>query len=189
MTTILNNDNELEQRLRQLESEQDSQNIALNTFGDFEKEIRKLEAALAEINNYTIEQVEDDFERDELEETKKLERELQRMSQEDLPPQVRSQPQTQMVNKKNENTGSLKPPTDNKTAKQQKTVPSPSPNSATQSYVICLMFNPKSPQEWSGNGWCEYGKGMRYTNPEQAKQTFKKLKKQWPSYPLKIFNR
>lgn len=183
MTTIVTN--ELEQRLKQLESEQESQKFVLNDLGDFEKDIRKLEATLAEINNYTIEQVEDDFERDELEETKKLERELQRMSKEDILPPVRK-PQTQTVNKKNESTGSLKPSTDDKTAKQPQKI---SPNSATQSYVICLMFNPKSPQEWSGNGWCEYGKGMRYTNPEQAKQIFRKLKKQWPSYPLKIFKR
>ncbi|KHD07054.1 hypothetical protein PN36_14820 [Candidatus Thiomargarita nelsonii] len=63
-----------------------------------------------------------------------------------------------------------------------------STSSATSRYIIGLMFNPKSPIEWSGTGWKNKGGGMPYTS-EQAQQVFKKLKKQWPNYPLKILKR
>jgi hypothetical protein len=72
--------------------------------------------------------------------------------------------------------------------KKNTKTPSPPPSEhKTPTYVICLMFNPKSPQEWSGKGWCE--EGMHYTQLEQAKQIAQRLKKQWPNYPLKIFKR
>lgn len=58
-----------------------------------------------------------------------------------------------------------------------------------QGYVVCLMFDPRSPSEWSeegGGGWRSVNKGMRYTTLEQAKACYLKLKKQWPDYPLKL---
>jgi len=161
----------LEQRLKTLEIEQESQDVALNELGDFDEEIRKLEAVLAQIDNYQVSRREDTFEREELEETRKIERELQRM--EEL-----------------EHVDKGMATTDEKTTKQpQKTAQRPSTNSGPQGYVICVMFNSKPPREWSGTGWCEPSKGIRYTSPEQVKQTFQKLKKQWPNYPLKILKR
>jgi len=58
-----------------------------------------------------------------------------------------------------------------------------------QGYVVCLMFDPRSPSEWSeegGGGWRSANNGMRYTTLEQAKACYLKLKKQWPDYPLKL---
>ncbi len=63
-----------------------------------------------------------------------------------------------------------------------------STSSGTSTYIIALMFNPKSPIEWSGRGWKNKGGGMPYTS-EEAQQIFNKLKKQWPNYPLKILKR
>jgi hypothetical protein len=161
----------LEQRLKNLEIEQEKQDVALNDLGDFEEDIRKLEAALAQIDKYQVSRSEDTFEREELEETRKIERELQRMAE-------------------LEHVDKGKATTDEKTSKQpKKTAQRPSTNSGPQGYVICVMLNSKSPREWSGTGWCEPSKGMRYTNPEQVKQTFQRLKKQWPNYPLKILKR
>jgi len=139
---------ELEQRLKDLEIEQEEQDVALTTIGDLDKEVRQLEAVLKEIDNYQIKQTEDNYERVTLDETKKLEKQLERIDE------------------------------DGYTAAADKTA---------TTYVIRLMFNRKSPQEWSGTGWCEFGKGKHYNNPEQVSQIFKKLKKQWPTYPLKVF--
>ncbi len=73
---------DLENRLQQLELEQETQNTELYKLNDFDKEIRKLESVLAQIETYEVEQSkEEDFERD-LTETEKLERELARIDQE-----------------------------------------------------------------------------------------------------------
>lgn len=59
-------------------------------------------------------------------------------------------------------------------------------------YVICLMFNPKSPSEWTedaGGGWREKGHGFCFSTPEKAKQRAKELKAKWPEHPLKIIKR
>jgi len=59
----------------------------------------------------------------------------------------------------------------------------------TSGYVVCLLFNRKSPTEWSdksGGGWRQRGKGTRYANIEEAKKCYIALKKKWPDYPLKI---
>ena len=165
----------LEQRLKKLEMEQEKQNMELNDLGDFKEEIRKLEAALAQIDNYQVSRSKDSFEREELEETRKIERELQRMEE---------------LEQMDKGMVPLKSTRDEKTAKPlPKKPPLPSTSSVSPGYVICVMFNSKSPREWSGTGWCELGKGMRYTTPEQVKQTFQQLKKQWPNYPLKILKR
>jgi len=135
---------ELEQRLKNLEVEQEEQDVALTTIGDLDREVRQLEAALAEVDNYQTKQPED-YEPVYDPVTWKLESEL--LDDDGHAP----------VNK----------------------------NATT--YVIRLMFNPKSPQEWSGTGWCEFGKGKRYSSLEQVNQIFKELKKRWPTYPLKRF--
>jgi hypothetical protein len=159
---------EFEQRLKNLEIEQDQQHVSLDHFNEFEEEIRKLENTLAQIDNYVLRQNEDDdFERKELEETKRIERELEQMEKE-------------------ERLGVA--PLPEKTENDSNT-PNSVPPKGVPTYVICLMFNPKSPQEWSGKGWSEVGKGKRYTNLEQTKSIAQRLKKQWPDYPLKIFKR
>ena len=64
-----------------------------------------------------------------------------------------------------------------------------SQTAAKHGYIICLMFNPNSPSEWStegGGGWRQKGGGTRYTDQAQLKEQYKKLKKQWPDYPLKV---
>ena len=137
---------ELEQRLKDLEIEQEEQDVALTTIGDLDKEVRQLEAVLKEIDNYQIKQTKD-YEPVYDPETGKLERQLRHIDDDGHAP----------VDK----------------------------NATT--YVIRLMFNPKSPQEWSGTGWCEFGKGKRYSSLEQVNQIFKELKKRWPTYPLKRF--
>lgn len=61
-----------------------------------------------------------------------------------------------------------------------------------EGYVVCLMFDARSPSEWSeegGGGWRTINKGMRYKTLEQAKACYLKLKKQWPDYPLKIMEK
>lgn len=60
-----------------------------------------------------------------------------------------------------------------------------SPSISSQGYIICLMFNPKSPPEWSGKAWMKEGQGTAY-NLEEAKLLYQQLKKKWPNYPLKI---
>ncbi len=144
MTTV---SDDLEQRLKTLELEQEKQQVALNDIGDLDKEVRQLEAILNQIDNFQIKQNKDKYKRVTLDETNKLEKQLENLDG---------------------------------FAAVDKSV---------TSYVIRLMFNPKSPQEWSGTGWSEFGKGRRYTDLEQVNQIFKKLKKQWPTYPLKVFKK
>ncbi len=55
-------------------------------------------------------------------------------------------------------------------------------------FVILLMFDPKSPTEWSeeSSGWRGKGQGTVYSTENDAKIVLKKLKQKWPDYPLKI---
>ncbi len=62
-------------------------------------------------------------------------------------------------------------------------------HSKTDGYVVCLMFNPKSPVEWSGNKWQIHGKGKCYSSSEQASQCLVALQKRWPGYPFQILTR
>ncbi len=62
-------------------------------------------------------------------------------------------------------------------------------HSKTYGYVVCLMFNPKSPAEWSGNKWQVHGKGKCYSSSEQASQSLMTLQKRWPGYPFQILKR
>ncbi len=86
--------------------------------------------------------------------------------------------------------------TKNPSQTQSKTAqPPPKKPAKTQSgYVICLMLNPSAPTEWSGElesggGWREPGKGTCYPDAEQVKRCLRSLKKQWPTYPLKVIKR
>jgi len=63
------------------------------------------------------------------------------------------------------------------------------PKKPEHGYVILLHFDPKNPTEWSeeaGGGWRDRGMGTRYENVREVKERLKSLKRQWPTYPLKI---
>ena len=70
---------ELEQRLKTLELEQEQQSQAVNDLGEMDEIIRNIEATLAKIDNYHVKQSDNSFERDEFEETRRMERELEQM--------------------------------------------------------------------------------------------------------------
>lgn len=64
--------------------------------------------------------------------------------------------------------------------------------SKQKGYIICLMFDPNSPNEWSeesGGGWRERGGGTCYQDLEQMKQCLRKIRKQWPNYPLRVIKK
>lgn len=94
------------------------------------------------------------------------------------------------INKLKANLGGTKAKeTEKITDSQQKKTVQPSKQ---QGYVICLMFDPNSPNEWSeesGGGWRERGGGTHYQDIEQMKQRLRKIRKQWPHYPLRVVKR
>lgn len=55
-------------------------------------------------------------------------------------------------------------------------------------FIILLMFDPKAPTEWSeeSSGWRGKGQGTVYATEKEAKAILVKLKQKWPDYPLKI---
>lgn len=60
---------------------------------------------------------------------------------------------------------------------------------ARTGFVVCLMFNPKSPTEWSdegGGGWRGKGLGTCFTNRQLAENSLRVLKQKWPDYPIEI---
>ena len=185
---------ELEERLKKLEIEQETQDVALNHIGDLEKEIRQLEATLATIDNYLIGpkgQKSDYSELRDLESIEKLEQKLAHIDEEYEPESEKSLESSPTVTKTTAKTSSSPAIVKEKTATSAPTGKTNSSSTSNQSvsYVICLMFDAKSPTEWSGRGWSEQGKGMRYSSLEQAKLIFQKLKQKWPDYPLKIYKR
>ena len=173
--TILNKD--LEQRLKKLEMEQSNQETEVKDIGDLEAEMRSVEELLKAIENFSLGVGKSDEDYSYLRDSKLIEQLEDKLAHID--------------EEFNEKESALKaqlaaaPSTASSPVIKQKI----SGRVTTTSYVICLMFNAKSPPEWSGKGWSERGKGMRYATAEQAKQTLQKLKKQWPDYPLKIFKR
>lgn len=62
-------------------------------------------------------------------------------------------------------------------------------HSVREGYVVCLMFNPKSPTEWSndgGGGWRGKGLGSSFPDRARANAQLKALKDKWPDYPIEI---
>lgn len=187
---------DLEERLKHLEIEQENQDVTLNNIGDLEKEIRQLEATLATIDNYLIGpkgQKTDYSDLRDLDSIEKLEQKLAHIDEEYTSESGKSPEPSPTATKTTAKTSSSPTAVKEKTATSSstsKTTSTPSSNQgAAPSYVICLMFDAKSPTEWSGRGWSEQGKGMRYSSLEQAKLIFQKLKQKWPDYPLKIYKR
>ena len=158
----------IEQRLKNLETEHEQQQTILETdLSNFREDISKLEKTLETMDSYIMAQTKNTYERKVLSETERMQKELEDMEKVD-------NQQFGKASQVKKNTQTSSPP--------------PSEN-MTPTYVICLVFNPKAPQEWSGKGWCEMGKGMHYSQLDQAKKIAQRLKKQWPNYPLKIFKR
>jgi len=155
-------DAKIEKLLNELELEQEQQINVLEEFNDFEKEIRQLEATLTQIDKFYLKENQDtDFSNlRDMKKTEELERELDSMSTFSSTPNIKVQENTKEIS---------------------------APDSTN--YVICLVTNPKIPQEWSGKEWCIRGKGMRYKTPEQVKQTFKMLKKKFPDQEMKVFKK
>ncbi len=60
---------------------------------------------------------------------------------------------------------------------------------AQHGYVVCLMFNPNAPTEWSeesGGGWRGKGSGTSYPTRAKADKMLQELKQKWPDYPIKL---
>ncbi|MDM8569314.1 hypothetical protein QUF50_07385 [Thiotrichales bacterium HSG1] len=154
---ILMFDSEIEERLNELELEQDKQVDILEKFDGFENEIQQLESTLKQIDQFYLQKKQDtDFSKlRNLKKTEELEKELADMTAFSETPNIKVKENVIKTN--------------------------------STSYVIRLMNNPKLPKEWSGNEWCVRGKGMRYKTPEQVKQTFKALKKKFPNQIMKVF--
>jgi arginine deiminase len=169
--------------LKLLEEEQAEHDGALEKLNGFDEEVRKLEALLTKMDNYDIKQHEK-FDFSKLRETKEieqLERKLAKIDEEYVIDTAKNSHQPKKLSGLQKNKPI--PPLPSKTKLTTK-------STKTESYyIIRLMFDPKSPQEWSGRGWCERGKGIRYKNVETVKQSFRKLKQKWPDYPLKIFKK
>ncbi|MDM8565703.1 hypothetical protein QUF74_08630 [Candidatus Halobeggiatoa sp. HSG11] len=157
-------DSEIEERLNELELEQDNQIDVLEKFDEFEEEIQQLESTLKQIDRFYLQKSQDtDFSslRD-LKKTEELEKELESMT-------------TFAAGAPN-----VKVPENNSSSTKA---------DSTNTYIICLVTNPKLPQEWSGEKWCARGKGMRYKTQEQVKQTFKTLKEKYPKQKMKVFKK
>ncbi len=75
------------------------------------------------------------------------------------------------------------------TGEQEDSVTTPKIPSQSYGYVVCLVFNPHSPPEWSGNQWRIHGKGECFSSAEQAYQCLEQLKERWPDYPLQVLKR
>ncbi len=149
---------ELEKRLQFLETEQNTQNHALDNLKYFNEEVQRLEKKLSEIENYRIKNPESRQSEWTGSETERLERELAQLD--------------------NEEENALKI---SRKASTQETI-------SESGYIICLMFDPKSPPEWSGKGWLKHGQGTTYSL-EKAKTLYQQLKKKWPNYPLKMIKK
>lgn len=157
----------LEQRLRRLEEEQAKQDHDLNELRDLE-EILRLQKRLEEIAG-DVPQVAHaaaaGYGDDDILE---LENELEK---------------TKSGQKKTDFTSQAIP--DIELPPEQKA-------QAQSGYVVCLMFNKKSPSEWSDEGlggWRERGHGRAYPTVIAAEKQLAKLKAQFPDYPLKLFRR
>lgn len=159
---------ELKQRIKQLELEQDRQQQALvdleqlkdlADIEDMEKELAKIDANFAPL----------------VESTKKIQSidlssESETLKEGDTP--VITAPKTTI----NDIDLTLEDLTKPKSKTQEK------------GFIILLMFDPKAPTEWSedSSGWRGKGQGTVYATEKDAKTALVKLKQKWPDYPLKV---
>ncbi len=158
----------LEERLKRLEAEQEQQDHDLDDLRDLE-EILRLQKRLEEIANEKVEtDTRDKPKVRHTSEAVKLEQKLEEAEKEQFE-----------VNMPHANIPDIELPAEER-------------NEAKPGFIVCLMFNKKSPSEWSdegGGGWRERNRGQAYPNVKAAEQQLAKLKSQFPDYPLKIFRR
>jgi len=149
---------DIEKRLEFLEKEQENQEYALDELKYFNDEVERLQEELKRIEKYRIKNSQARQSEWKSSETERLEKELAQIDREE------------------------------QKALQISPKASTEPTISQSGYIICLMFNPNSPPEWSGKGWLKPEQGTAY-NLEEAKLIFQQLKKKWPNYPLKIIKR
>lgn len=157
----------LEERLKRLEEEQAQQDHDLDDLRDLE-EILRLQKRLEEIANEKVEPRDNKPKAHHAPEAGKLEKKLEEAEKAQFE-----------VNMPHTNIPDIELPPDERAE-------------AKPGFVVCLMFNKKSPSEWSdegGGGWRERNRGQAYPTVKAAEQQLAKLKSQFPDYPLKIFRR
>lgn len=158
----------LEERLKRLEAEQEKQDHDLDDLRDLE-EILRLQKRLEEIANEKVDLGNTAPQVHETAEVMQLQRKLDAAEKERF--------ETNLPNTNNIPDIQLPP------EERAGTV---------SGFVVCLMFNKKSPSEWSdegGGGWRERNSGQAYPTVQAAEKQMAKLKAQFPDYPLKIFRR
>lgn len=185
---------ELAHRIKRLELEQSRQDKDISKLHALEKEILELEAKLQHIDDFKINAPKPSkFTRENAAEVARLQRELEQMEDEYEVTDFNEQRYFDEINQLKAELGQI-----NQTEPEAKpiaTTPSHTnddqalPAVSASGYVICLMYNPKTPTEWSeesGGGWRERGFGECYQTLEKAQAQYNRLKKKWPNHPLKI---
>ncbi len=155
----------LEARLRSLEAEQERQEHELADLKELE-EVSRLEALL-----HDNEPIEKRLKAEKAEKTVNLENELEQELA-----RKKNLPLPKVIDKKAIN--------DIELPEEQRAV--------RHGFVICLLFNAKSPSEWSDEGvggWREQLGGTAYADQKAAEERLRELKKHFPEYPLVIRKR
>ncbi len=153
----------LEARLRSLEAEQERQEHELADLKELE-EVSRLEALLHDDDEPTEKRL-------KAEKTANLEKELEQELA-----KKKNIPLPKVIDKKTIN--------DIELPEEQRAV--------RHGFVICLLFNAKSPSEWSDEGvggWREQMGGTAYADQQTAEGRLRELKKHFPEYPLVIRKR
>ncbi len=149
---------EIENRLNFLEIEQIEQDNSLHSLNKFETEVERLNNLLAQISSDENSVVNPETDFSHLRNAQEIRKLEAKLAQID------------------------------KNANMPKNDENPMAKPITDSYVICLCFEPESPTEWSETGWRNQGAGKCYSK-EQAQARYQKLKQKWPHYPLEIVKR
>lgn len=157
----------LEERLKRLEQEQEQQDHDLDDLRDLE-EILRLQKRLEEIANEKVE------------------------AGTEHTPQVHDEEEVLALESKLDAVEKARFETKHQTYVPDIEVSDEKKAHTQKGYVVCLMFNKKSPSEWSdegGGGWRERGRGQAYPTILAAEKQLAKLQAQFPDYPLKVFKR
>ncbi|MCK5718285.1 MAG: hypothetical protein KAH77_12430 [Thiomargarita sp.] len=160
---------ELEKRLNTMEIEQIKQDGALHGLKDLDGDVERLNTLLSQMDRYEIGAPEQKSNFNYLRngtEVKRLEDELAHIdkTQQEMPSND-IETEFNLLDDELDKTDAIK--------------------EKREGYIICLMFDPETPTEWSGSGWRSKGNGKCYSM-QQAKDICYKLKQQWPNYPLTI---
>lgn len=162
---------ELKKRIRQLEEEQERQQQELKDLDELRDlaTMKELEKELSEINTQMIKSSESEL-LDDIDLS--LEDILKDLEQDD-DFEAKSESRVKDIDL------SLESPLGQANKK----------NMPNHGYLVCLVFNPNSPSEWSdeaGGGWRGRNMGTRYPTYEKAEETLKELRKKWPDNPMQV---